>query len=234
MQARRCFAWRVPGYVAVAAMLAACASTGTAVKPDVASERPQHSGYLSDYSQLTKVIDSRGNEVLRWINPKVNLKNYSKVMVGMPGLYPQPTATEQVSAQVLNDIRTYSRKVLQGKLAEAGLLADAPGPGVMLAKVALTGVASEARQLQGWEVIPVALIKAGIEGATGTRERDVRMFVEAEVVDSMTNQVLVRSVHEGTGVPLHGAKDQLTLADVKPKIDQWAAAVVAEALRLLK
>lgn len=234
MTTRVCFMWRALGYVALAASMAGCASTGTGLKPDVASQRRQYSGFLSDYSQLSKVIDSRGNEVLRWINPDVNLRNYSKIIVAMPALYPQPTASAQVSAQVLDEIRTYGRKRLQDELAQAGMLGEQPGPGVMRANIALTGVASEAQQLQAWEVIPVALIKAGIESATGARERDVRIFIEAEVVDSVTNQVLARNVHEGTGVPLHGSQEQLTIEHIKPKIDQWAAAVVEEAARLLE
>jgi hypothetical protein len=220
---------------AAALMLAAgCAGGGKEVKRDVLTDTPRYSGFLSDYSKLQKATDARGNEILRWIDETVNIKHYQKFIVSDPTYFPPVKATPQVSSQVLDEIRVYGHGILQDRLAAADLLADRPGPGVVRVKVALTGVASAAQGLKAWEVVPVALVRAGVQGATGRRERDVRIFVEAEMVDSVTDRVLGLSVREGSGVPLKGEQDKLTLEHVKPKIDQWADAVVTEAIRMLK
>ncbi len=217
--------------VVALSLVASCASNELA--RDVAATKGEYSGFLSDYSKLENVTDSHGNQTLRWISPNLNGKSYKKILVNEPGYYPTPKATAQVPLQVLGDIQTYGRKALMDRLAKANLLASEPGPGVARVNIALTGVTSEEQGLKSWELIPVALIKAGVEGVAGTRARDVHMFVESEVVDSVSDKVLAQSVRNATGVPLKGEHDKLTLEHIKPKIDQWTETVVAELVRQL-
>lgn len=60
--------------------------------------------------------------------------------------------------------------------------------------------------------------------AAGVRKHDVELFVEAEMTDSVTGEVLARGVREAKGVDVKG-KAQLTLEDAKPQIDQWGKAL---------
>lgn len=56
------------------------------------------------------------------------------------------------------------------------------------------------------------------------RSKDVRLFVEVEVTDSVTGERLAVAVREGTGEKIKGgAQDKVTRQTVKPVIDQLAA-----------
>ena len=41
----------------------------------------EYSGFLSDYSQLKEAKSPSGVEVMRWIDPKLKLSNYSSVYI---------------------------------------------------------------------------------------------------------------------------------------------------------
>ena len=117
------------GYAVVLSIIAGCASNELA--KDVAPTKQDYSGFLPDYTRLKKVTDSGGNQVMRWISPELNKKNYQQVILSNPVYIPAPKATPQVSHEVLDQIRAYGRKTLMDKLAKAGLLANKAGPGVL-------------------------------------------------------------------------------------------------------
>ena len=131
-------------------LIAGCASKELA-KDEVATKQ-DYSGFLPDYTRLKKVTDAAGNELLRWISPKLNKQNYQQVVLSEPVYVPAPKETAQVSNQVLDEIRAYGRKTLMDKLARQGLLADKPGPGVLRVNLALTGVTTSTSGLKPWEV----------------------------------------------------------------------------------
>jgi hypothetical protein len=59
--------------------------------------------------------------------------------------------------------------------------------------------------------------------ATGDSEYPVKLYVEAEMTDSVTGEVLAQTVREAQGIQLKG-NEQLTLAMARPNIDRWMKA----------
>jgi hypothetical protein len=90
--------------------------------------------------------------------------------------------------------------------------------------MALTAVAVEGFKLKPYQLVPVALVFTGAKEATGQSKRDVRLFVEAEITDSVSGEPLARFVREAKGIQV-ASDGKLTLKDAKPQIDKWAQAV---------
>ena len=196
------------------------------VEQDSISSTPLYSGFLQDYSKLQKVTDSHGNELLRWVDSSITQRGYKKFLVKVVVFYPEAKPTKQVSSETLEEVRQYMASNLRERLSAHDLLADAPGDGVLEIRTAITAVDVKPEGLKFWEFVPFALIRAGIQTASGRRDHDVKLFLESEVLDSPTQQVMLQSVREGTGLQLDNDRDPLTLTQLKPKMDQWIEAVM--------
>lgn len=196
------------------------------IDKDSIPSKPVYSGFLQDYSKLQKTTDSQGNALLRWIDPAIKVHGYQKFFLKDIVFFPEAKPTKQVSLEILEEVRQYMESNLRTRLSDRSLLADAPGDNVLELRIAITAVEVKPEGLKIWEVIPIALIRAGIQTASGRRDHDVKLFLESEAVDSQTQQVMVQSVREGTGLQLANDSDPLTLTQLKPKMDQWVNAVM--------
>ena len=203
------------------AALAVILGTGLAAN---AVAQGKDSGSLKDYSQLKTEKDPLGNERRVWKSPKFTRANYQKALIEPVSCYPAPQASEHVSMGALNDIRGYIDRELNKVFASVVPLTQAPGPGVLRLRTALTAVAVEGFEMKPYQLIPVALVLTGAKEAAGQGKRNVKLFVETEITDSVSGEPLARMVREAEGVKVKSGA-QLTLNDAKPQIDQWAQAV---------
>jgi hypothetical protein len=190
-----------------------------------ATPPPEHfSGYLGDYSKLESVKGEGGDEIRRWVSPKLQKGEYLKLMVDPIVFFPQAQPTPQISAETLRQIGAYANEALRRELGKSFLLVNQAGPGVARLQVAFTGVTTETEGLAPYEYIPVAAIAAGVQEATGTRSREPAIQVEAQVTDSLSNQRLAAAVRRAKAKPvLKNDKEQLTLEMMRPLIDSRAA-----------
>ena len=128
--------------------MAGCASKVT--QPD------EYSGFLSDYSQLKEAKSPSGAEVMRWVDPKLDLSRYTAVYIEPTQFYPKPQATAKIPDSTLNGINTYFNQALKRELGKSLPLANGPGPGVMVVRAAITAVSSKTEGLKPYEFVPVA------------------------------------------------------------------------------
>ena len=194
--------------------MAGCASKY--VEPD------QYSGFLKDYSRLQEAKSPSGDPVMRWIDPKVNINQYSQVFIEPSQFYPKPQPTAVISQQTLQEITRYFNEALRRELGSVMPLAKGPGPGVIVVRPAITAVSTSNEGLKPYEVIPIALISAGVNTAMGGRDQDVDVGVEAAFLDGASQKVLAQVVRKGAGQELENDTQKLTLNDVKPVLDGWA------------
>lgn len=191
------------------------------------ADQGQYSGYLEDYSQLEKTKDTKGDIVLRFVSPLLKKENYQKVLIEPVQYFPEPEPTDNVSAQTLEDIKTYIDTEFRKKVNEKVPVVDQPGPGVVRMRVALTAIGAETENLKPYQFVPVALvITAGHAAAQGRPEKAV-LYLEAQMVDSVNGERLAVAVREGTGERLKKLKQSgrtVTLDSVKPLLDRWAEA----------
>jgi len=205
------------GAVAMAAILAGCSSAPKNV------EKSDYSGFLSDYSRLQPEKTPSGTPVMRWISPDLAKGNYTKVYLEPPVLFlgKGQEPTKQVPKETMDQIVSYLGSAQRGILQSQGALAAGPGPNTLRARSAVTAVRSGKQGLKPYEYIPVALLFAGAQEATGTRDVDTEIYIEGELSDSQTGEVLAEFARKDPGPELKDESKVLTLDDVKPLLDKW-------------
>ncbi|ABU76976.1 DUF3313 domain-containing protein [Cronobacter sakazakii] len=200
--------------VAALLLLAGCSSSTT--KPE------QYSGFLKDYSGLEKTTSSTGKPVMRWVAPGFNLNNYDSIVYNPVVYYPTPKPTAQISQKVLDGLLNYTNDKLKTAAASRKPLVTTPGPRSVIFRGAITAVDSSKEGLQFYEVLPIALVVAGTEVATGHRTMDTSLFFEGELIDAATQKTVVKVVRKGEGKDLNNEKTPLTVDNLKQVIDDMA------------
>lgn len=204
--------------IAGAVLLAGCTSQIT--KSD------KYSGFLGDYSGLKETKTPSGKTVLRWIDPSFSASNYSHVLYQPITFYPQPQPNAQIDKQTLDGVLDYTNSRVKSSITQRLPLTDHAGPRTLIFKGAITGVSTAAEGLQFYEVIPVALVVAGAETASGHRTRDTELYFEGELIDASTGKVVVKVVRKGLGKQVSNDSQKVTLNDLKGVVDSLATDVV--------
>lgn len=184
------------GFILLSIMIFA---VGCASKPAL-----RETGFLGDYSKLTKVDDSR----MRYISP--SLKNYTAYMVD--------PIVMKVSAQKLDakdraEIANYFRTKLSDTLQKRNYkLVSNPGVGVARLRVAMTDVADST----WWKKVHPGMRLSG-SGTGGAAS-------EGEIIDSVSGDQLAAWVITDSASQFDFTAFS-TVADVKNVIDRWATKV---------
>ncbi|WP_457970389.1 DUF3313 domain-containing protein [Pseudomonas sp. R4-84] len=204
------------GTVCIASLaLMGCSSKVT--QPD------EYSGFLGDYSRLKEEKSPSGAEVMRWVDPQIDLAKYSSVYIEPTQLYPKPQPTVKIPAGTLAGITSYYDQALKREAGKSLPLATSPGPGVLVVRAAITAVSSKTEGLKPYEVIPIALVAAAVSTASGIRDQETTLGTEAVFLDGGTNAVVAQVVRKGTGKPLSNESQVMKPDDVKGVIDGWAS-----------
>lgn len=211
--------------------LASIGMTGCASK---VTQPEEYSGFLSDYSQLKQAKSPSGADVMRWVDPKLDLSRYTAVYVEPTQFYPKPQATAKIPESTLNGINTYYNQALKRELEKSLPLANAPGPGVIVVRAAITAVSSKTEALAPYEYIPVALVVAAASTATGHRDQETTLGTEAQFLDGASGKVISQVVRKGTGKPLSNDAQVMKADDVKGVIDGWASDLHQSYVKLKK
>ncbi|MFO2464288.1 DUF3313 domain-containing protein [Pseudomonas sp. 15FMM2] len=206
-----------PGLMISALCIASIGMVGCASK---VTQPDEYSGFLSDYSRLKEAKSPSGVEVMRWIDPKLNLNRYTAVYIEPTQFFPKPQATSKIPDTTLQGISSYYNEALKRELVKSLPLANGPGPGVIVVRAAITAVSSKTQGLKPYEFIPVALVAAAVSTGTGIRDQDTTLATEAQFLDG--NKVIAQVVRKGTGKPLQNDSQVMRADDVKNVIDGWA------------
>ncbi|WP_236175298.1 DUF3313 domain-containing protein [Pseudomonas pseudonitroreducens] len=206
--------------------LAGCASKYVAPE--------EYSGFLKNYKALKEETSPSGAPVMRWIKPGVDVNSFTSVYVERSQLYPQPQPTEKIPQKTLQGITDYYDQVLQTQFSKALPLANGPGPNVLVVRPAITAVSASTKGLQPYEVIPIALIAAGVSTATGIRDQDTSLATEAAFLDGGSGEVVAQVVRKGAGAELENSSQVMTANDAKAVLDGWARDMVKSYEQLKK
>ncbi|MGV8887618.1 MAG: DUF3313 domain-containing protein [Pseudomonas sp.] len=192
----------------------------------------QYSGFLNDYSQLKEAKSPSGATVMRWVDPKLDINQFTSVYIEPTQLYPKPQPTVKIPQATLNGITNYYDQALKREVGKSLPLAAGPGPGVMVVRAAITAVSSKTQGLKPYEVIPIALVAAAVSTASGIRDQETDLSTEAVFLDGGNNHVLAQVVRKGTGKPLENESQVMKADDVKSVIDGWASDLHQSYLKL--
>ena len=194
--------------------LSGCASKVT--QPD------KYSGFLKDYSGLKETKSATGQPVLRWVDPNFNESKYDSIVYNPITYYPIPKPTTQVGQQVLDKLLSYTNTQMKTAISKRKPLVATPGPRSLIFRGAITGVATSKEGLQFYEVIPVALLVAGTQMATGHRTMDTHFYFDGELIDAATNKPVIKVVRQGEGKDLNNESTPMAFETLKKVVDDMA------------
>lgn len=194
--------------------LSGCASKVT--QPD------KYSGFLKDYSGLQEVKSATGKPVLRWVDPAYSDAKYDNIVWNPITYYPTPKPTTQIGQKVLDQLLSYTNTKLKTAIGQRKPLVTTAGPRSLIFRGAITGVDASKEGLQFYEVVPVALVVAGTQMATGHRTMDTYLYFEGELIDAATNKPVIKVVRQGEGKDLSNQDTPMAFSNLKQVVDDMA------------
>lgn len=202
--------------IAMTCMLAACATQQ--------ARKTSTTTFLGDYSMLKPGGD--GKALFLYINPQADFEAYNAIWMDPVKLYASGKhEMEKLTPEDRQKILNYADAAMREQLAKDYTLVDAPGPGVMHLRVAITEAKDANVTLDTIStIIPIGLAASALaELATGQWAFTGSVGVEAEMLDSVSGVRLFAAVDRRTGGKVSGKFDKFNdWRAVKDAFDYWA------------
>jgi hypothetical protein len=203
------------GVVFSSLLLAGCVSKVT--------EQDQYSGFLPSYDGLQEVTTPSGAKALRWMAPGFTPSAYNTVVFNQLEMFPAPKPTERVNLQTLQELQSYTslsvKNVLSQKFLVVPDLKAAPaGSRTLILRAAMTGVSASNEGMKWYEVVPVAAVIGSVSAATGHRDQNTELYIEADLIDAASGLPVVKVVRKVFGATLENDSQAITAADFKAAI----------------
>ena len=196
-------------------LLAGCVSKIT--------EKEQYSGFLRNYDGLQETTSPSGATVMRWVAPGFNPSDYSTVVFDRLELYPAPKPNERVDLKTLQELQAYtSDSAKQALLQDFRVAPDnrdvRKGERALVLHAAITGVTASNEGMKWYEVVPVAAVIGATQAASGHRDQNTELYIEADLVDATTGAPLAKAVRKVFGENLQNSSQKITANDFKVAI----------------
>jgi hypothetical protein len=203
------------------ALVGLALATSVASAQDPAASKPQYSGFLGDYSKLQPVPDREGLQ--HFLDRSRDYRGYTKIMFVPIEVHltpnPEYKGLQPDALKRMTDVLLGSFKKA---LSPDYQIVDAPGPGVLQVRTAITGVQAGKPSLNPTDFIPIkALFNIG-RAAAGASPQVAEMTVELEVLDEKGARVAAAVATRKGGKSL-SQRDEITWKDLQPITDYWAA-----------
>ncbi len=164
--------------------------------PVVAEDQLIYSGFMTDYSQLSKVSDDSAD--YRYVAPGAEdqLARYDAVMIDQPEVFIAADSPYRGAKPKHLDAlaELFRAGVIEG-LAEDFYVVDQPGENVLYLSPALSNLRLTKIKKRALGYLPVALVVGGVKGATTTdiaKKANLQgLVMELEIFDSMSGERLV-------------------------------------------
>lgn len=194
------------------------------------TERNEYSGFLPNYNNLSEVTTNSGEKAMRWVIPSWNPNAYDTVVFNRLELYPAPKPNERVNRQTLDELQSYmtsKAKVTLGQKYRVVGSTPPAGSKALILRAAITGVSASNEGMKWYEVVPIAAVVGATQAATGYRDQDTNLFIEAEFIDAKTNQTVAKVVRKVFGTQLSNESEKISTQDFKVAIDKLNADLAA-------
>ncbi|WP_460125575.1 DUF3313 domain-containing protein [Pseudomonas sp. S2_C03] len=194
------------------------------------TERAQYSGFLPNYNNLSEVTTTSGEKAMRWVSPSWNPNAYDTVVFNRLELYPAPKPNERVNRQTLDELQSYMTGKAKSTLGQKYRVVSSTAPAgskALILRAAITGVSASNEGMKWYEVVPIAAVVGATQAATGYRDQDTNLFIEAEFIDAKTNQTVAKVVRKVFGTQLSNESEKISTKDFKAAIDKLNADLAA-------
>lgn len=187
------------------------------------TEKEQYSGFLPNYGGLQETTSPSGVKVLRWQAPGFKPSDYSTLVFERLDLYPAPKPNERIDLKTLQELQTYTstsaKQALSQNYRVVSNIEEVRGAErALILRAAITGVSASNEGMKWYEVVPVAAVIGATQAATGHRDQNTELYIEADLVDSATGMPVAKAVRKVFGEHLKNASQPITANDFKAAI----------------
>ena len=194
---------------------------------ETAQKSQRVSGFLSDYSKLSKTKGTDDEPVLRWISPELTSGQFKKIKLNPITIYPIRDQAVEISATSQQEIKQYLDAQLRQKLGAIYQITEQASEDVAQIRIAITAIELSAEGMKVTEALPYGAVIGLVRTATGTRNQEVSVAVEMEVVNSVTHQPILALVRVGQGENIRMLWDaNFSLQHVQGLLDKWVELAV--------
>jgi uncharacterized protein DUF3313 len=180
------------------------------------------SGFLGNYSDLEPVP---GEQYLwRYVRPRVNWKQYSKVFVAPMEVWLNPEAEHPgIQPELYSQVDRLFKEIVAKEFQPHGYqLAAQPGPGVLVFRGALTGVTPTRQGFEPSDVLPIkAAVNAG-KYAFGAEPYYIVLSGEIEILDGASGERVLAAVGARRSFQTTTKGSQITWTELKDTF-MWVA-----------
>ena len=184
-------------------------------------DEDDYSGFLKSYKYLKEIEASDGVDVLAWTNDDFKKGKYHSILLDPVSLYPHLPDDDNMSKQTTKAMLDHFNAALRAELSKTVTLADAPGHGVLRLRIAITSVDKTIQDYKWYSYIPFTFVMTSAGELTGLRDKASYLNVEAELIDTITDEPQLAVVRKDFG-PNMGGDDLITMKDIKKTLDKWA------------
>ena len=187
------------------------------------TQKEQYSDFLPDNNNLQEVTTTSGQKAMRWVTPSWNSNAYDTVAFKQLELYPAPRPDDRVNLKTLEELQAYmtssAKNVLRQKYSIVSNAQSASaGSRTLIMRAAITGVTASNEGMHWYEIIPVAALVGSVTAATGHRDQNTELYIEAELIDASNGQTVAKVVRKVFGETLKNASQPVTTNDFKVAI----------------
>ena len=181
---------------------------------------PANSGFLSDYSKLQPAKDREG--IRSWVNRSVDFRAYERIYFQPVEVVVTPGPEYKgVQPDVLKRMTDQFDGAFRRAVSPPYKLVDKPGPGVLVVRLAITGVQPAAPSTTALDVLPIMAVYNVGRATAGKSPQVGEMSAEMEVLDAQMKPVAA-AVATRKGDRSLPQSDRVTWQHVEAICNYWA------------
>ena len=206
----------IPGRSVALVFALSLAVVGTACTPG-----PNRSGFLKDYSALRPDPEIEG--AFSYVKDEGVLRDYDKIVLDpVVVFYDERADNRMISPDVLKELTDYLYQAIEDAVGDAYPVVEDPGPGVLRARAAITGVRPLPRAvpLRG---SPNTFIQDKLRASAATAFSPIETAMEAELLDSVTGERLAAFADRRVGGASPPPERTRAWEQVAAALDFWAS-----------
>lgn len=183
----------------------------------------EFSGFLEESSKLEPVKIHNLTISWKWENPEFKERNYKKVYVEPVEIFPKPLENQRINSAVYKGIRAYLTDAVKREISKVANVVESVDESTVRMRSAITYADAPVGSGKPHEFVPIAMVIAGVKDEEAAKNNEINVYLEAELLDGVTNKRVVAGVRYGSGQEVKGDDQPITLPNVQPILDMWAS-----------
>lgn len=185
------------------------------------------SGFIENHADLQPAPFDTSQLLFKKQN--LDLRAYNKLMIDeIQFRYADDSPYKGINQSELQQVRQTALESLQKALSGRYEIVDAPGPGVLHLRAAITDIRANKKGKNLLSFTPVGLVKQGIDSVTGLNIVLRTVTAEAELRDAVSGERLIAVIDPYAGYPSSGNTRKASWDEVTDTLDNWAQRLAAQ------